>query len=74
MIILNLKMQIAKKEVDTFQLDKRIPACQLQVVGLKPHGDQLTDLFHSLKLMGTKCLHDYVTLFRSPLPGIRVRL
>ena len=48
-------------------MGKRIPACQLQATALKSKLDELTDLFHSLKLMGTKGLHDYITVFRPPV-------
>lgn len=61
-------MQIAKKEVDNFRAEKkRIPACQLQAV--KSQMEELSDLFHSLKLKGTKCPHDYMTVFRPSTSG-----
>ena len=54
--------QIKRKEVDSFDNGKRIPACQLQAVAIH----EVVDLSHSLKLLGTKHLHDYIMLFRSP--------
>ena len=57
--------QINKKEVDCFDNGKRIPACPLQAVAQKSI-HEVVDLLHSLKLLGTKHLHDYIMLFRSP--------
>jgi hypothetical protein len=61
---------VTKTEVDSFDAGKRIPACQLQVVAQKSQRKH-THLIHPLKLLGTKTLHDYITLFRSPanIPG-----
>ena len=62
---------MTKKEVDSFDVGKRIPACQLQASAQKNQHHTITDLIHPLKLLGTKTLHDYMTLFRSPVntPG-----
>lgn len=62
-------MQVTKKEVDKFELGKRIPACQLQAVAQQSQHHMVTasDLIHPLKLLGTKTLRDYIILFRSPV-------
>ena len=57
---------MAKKEVDSFDVGKRIPASQLQAIAQKSQHYEVTNLIYPLKLLGTKSCHDYITLFRSP--------
>ena len=64
---------MTKIEVDSFDVGKRIPACQLLAIAQKsqPH-HELTCLYHPLRLLGTKSVHNYITLFQPPaiIPGI----
>ena len=48
-------------------MGKRIPASQLQAIAQKSQHLGVTNLMHPLKLLGTRNLHDYITLFRSPI-------
>ena len=48
-------------------MGKRIPASQLQAIAQKSQHLEVTNLMCPLKLLGTKTLHDYITLFRSPI-------
>ena len=52
-------MQIRKDEVDSFKKGKWIPSCQLVA---KNEGEHLTDIDHSVTLIGAKKPHDYFNI------------
>ena len=57
-------MQILKKEVDSYEMGKRIPVCQLQAIAISTI-DHLSNLLYSVKLEGTKDHYSYIQLFRA---------
>ena len=51
-----------KKEVDSFEVGKRIPACQLHATSIP--STILTDLYHIINLNGAKDPFNVFTVYR----------